>query len=65
MPKRSNEKRLKLNQQCREALAANICLQVAVGDGLFQERLRCEVGYLGVLAELLSVEGHPHSLDIL
>ncbi|CAP94183.1 Pc16g15130 [Penicillium rubens Wisconsin 54-1255] len=25
MPKRSNEKRLKLNQQCREALAANIC----------------------------------------
>ncbi|KAJ5055846.1 hypothetical protein NUH16_008881 [Penicillium rubens] len=24
MPKRSNEKRLKLNQQCREALAANI-----------------------------------------
>ncbi|CAG8891450.1 unnamed protein product [Penicillium salamii] len=26
MPKRSNEKRLKLNQQCREALAANICI---------------------------------------
>ncbi|CAG8227745.1 unnamed protein product, partial [Penicillium nalgiovense] len=26
MPKRSNEKRLRLKQQCREALAANICI---------------------------------------
>ncbi|CAG8181904.1 unnamed protein product [Penicillium nalgiovense] len=26
MSKRSNEKRFKLNQQCREALAANICI---------------------------------------
>ncbi|CAG8938642.1 unnamed protein product [Penicillium nalgiovense] len=26
MPKRSNEKRFKLNQQCREALVANICI---------------------------------------
>jgi hypothetical protein len=26
MPKRSNEKRFKMNQQCREALAANICI---------------------------------------
>jgi hypothetical protein len=42
----------------RSVIQSRLFLQVAVEDGLFQERLRCEVGHLGVLAELLSEEDH-------
>ncbi|KAJ5244734.1 hypothetical protein N7489_004830 [Penicillium chrysogenum] len=47
MPKRSNEKRFKLNQQCREALAANIYdrLRIVVAPEKVRLQPRPEDGY--------------------
>ncbi|CAG8024039.1 unnamed protein product [Penicillium salamii] len=47
MPKRSNEKRFKLNQQCREALAANIYdrLRIVVTPEKVRLQPRPEDGY--------------------
>lgn len=68
MPKRSNEKRLKLNQQCREALAANICicgpLPTITQLILLDDRLRIVVAPEKVRLQPRPEDGYAWSVTI-